>query len=387
MKERLIVIGASYLQVPLVLKARELGIETHVFAWEQGAVAREYCDYFYPVSIIEKDLVLKESLRIKPHGVVSIGSDLATVTVNYIAANLGLIGNSMHTTEVTTNKWEMRKTLSMHGLPCPRFVQPNSDNKSVKIGFEYPAIVKPTDRSGSRGVTMVTNNTELVDAIARARSESFRGEVIIEEFVEGKEISVEMITWKGKHYSLAMTDKVTTGAPYFIETQQHQPSALDQEIKRRCVEIVEKALTCLGVNYGASHSELLITQSGNIYIVEIGARMGGDCIGSHLVRLSTGYDFVKGVIDISLDRFDGVSKPDSNYAGIYYLLSEPGKVLKIRDKTNDYKQVVEKMVFAKEGDIVPPIRESGERLGYFIYQQKNSKFVPKEEVIAIETRP
>jgi len=85
MKRSLIIIGASYLQMPLITKARQMGIETHVFAWEEGAVARDHCDHFYPISIVEKEAILQVAKKIRPAGVLSIASDLAAITVNYLA--------------------------------------------------------------------------------------------------------------------------------------------------------------------------------------------------------------------------------------------------------------------------------------------------------------
>ena len=125
MKKRLIIIGASYLQLPLILKAREMGIETHAFAWEEGAVAKSYCDYFYPISIVEKDTIVNEARRIQPDGVASIGSDLAAVTVNYIANELGLTGNSLETTALTTNKYLMRKSCQIQALRVRSSFWPN----------------------------------------------------------------------------------------------------------------------------------------------------------------------------------------------------------------------------------------------------------------------
>ena len=97
--KKLVIIGANNFQLPLIKKAKQLGMETHVFAWEKGAVGREFADYFYPISIIEKELILKEAEKIKPDGIISIGSDLATATVNYVADKLGLIGNSLECTK------------------------------------------------------------------------------------------------------------------------------------------------------------------------------------------------------------------------------------------------------------------------------------------------
>jgi biotin carboxylase len=384
MKAKLVVIGASYLQLPLILKAREMGIETHAFAWEAGAVAKDHCDFFYPISIIEKESILKETRKIQPNGVASIGSDLAAVTVNYIANELDLIGNSLDTTTLTTNKYLMRQKLSDSGLSCPKFLLAKQDTSLEEIDLKFPVIVKPTDRSGSRGVTKVSEISEVLSAVKRALSESLKNEAIIEEFIEGQEISVEMITWEGEHHFLAITDKVTTGPPYFVETQQHQPSLISSQLRDKVLDTVYQALTCLGVTFGASHSELLITPDDNAFIVEIGARMGGDCIGSHLVQLSTGYDFVKGVIEVSLGNFQLPEKPNQGYSGIYYLTAQPGIIKQIVDRTSSFTQVVERDIFVKEGDTIQELRKSGDRLGYYIYAG-SEKFVPDVNPLAIIT--
>ena len=91
--KKLAIIGASYLQLPLILKAKDLGLETHVFAWAAGDVGEEAADHFYPISITEKDLILEECRKIGISGICSIASDLAVLTVNYVAENMGLTGN------------------------------------------------------------------------------------------------------------------------------------------------------------------------------------------------------------------------------------------------------------------------------------------------------
>ena len=109
--EKLIIIGANEFQKKLIDKAREMGYETHVFAWEEGAIAKNSCDFFYPISIRDIDAILNHAKTIRPIGVCSIGSDLANITVNTIAKELNLIGNSLDCILVTTNKFEMRKRL------------------------------------------------------------------------------------------------------------------------------------------------------------------------------------------------------------------------------------------------------------------------------------
>ena len=302
--KKLAIIGANDFQNQLILKAKALGYETHVFAWECGDVGEKTADFFYPISIVEKEAILEECRRIKPDGVCSIASDLASITVNYVAEKLGLPCNQTKYSGIQTNKYEMRKALREVGLPCPKFVrvEKTSDFKSLLADFSFPVIVKPTDRSGSRNIMKLECLVGIEDAVAAACDVSFEKKAIIEEFLTGNEYSMETITYKGKHHFLAVTKKYTTGAPHFIETGHKQPSDLPEEIIEKAKTIIFKALDALHVENSAGHSEFRVDENGNINIIEIGARMGGGCIGSDLVYLSTGNDFVNMVIDISCSR-------------------------------------------------------------------------------------
>ena len=374
---KIAVIGASYLQVPLIKRAGEMGFETHTFAWLENAVGQEYSDYFYPVSVREKDEILRICQEIAPQGIISIGSDIAIETVNYVAGRMGLVCNSLECTKLTTNKYLMRKRLQDHQLPVPDFCRVTRDMLYDPKKITLPVIVKPTDRSGSRAVTKVQKSELINKALNNAFAESFCDEAIVEESLDGREISVEMISWRGEHHFISCTDKTTTGAPYYVETAQHQPADISKEIEENAVLIVKRALDALEVQYGASHSELLITQNNDIYIIEIGARMGGDCIGSDLVELSTGYDYVSGVIEICTGKFSYIKRKHNGFAGICYCMPGPGKVINIIDNTDNYPEIRKKQVFVKAGDIIPEIKDSSARPAYFIYQSQDAGF--KEE--------
>jgi len=385
--KKLAIIGASYLQLPLIFKAREQGLETHVFAWEEGAVGKDHCDHFYPVSIIEKEEILKICRKIKIDGILSIASDLAIVTVNFIAEKLGLTGNSSESAIISTNKYLMRECLMKYNLPCPQFYKVTGAEQ-IRSDIPLPVIVKPTDRSGSRGVTRVDRQEDLAPAVDRALSESLVKEAIIESFMQGREISVEMISWQGVHEFLACTDKVTSGLPYFVELQHHQPANLDPEHQSRIIKAVRKALDALKVRYGASHSEVMIHDDNSFSIVEIGARMGGDHIGAELVQLSTGFDFLSGVIDIALGVKPEISTGVQKYAGIYYITPEQGIVTGIADRSKEIPSVVQSNIYVKAGDrVVYPVRESQHRSAYFIYQaDRKTLFDDLTKVIKIKTR-
>ncbi len=305
MAEKIVIIGASDFQDPLIRKAKEKGYETHVFAWKDGAVGEKTADYFYPVSITEKEKILEICRELRPAGIASIGSDLAVVTVNYLAEQLGLRGNGPENTRLATNKYEMRRAFAAHGDPSPRFRlirEENQEWEELTEGLRYPLIVKPADRSGSRGITKLDGPEGLAEAAKAAMDYSFLHQAVIEEYMQGEEFSVEFISYEGRHHFLAMTRKFTTGAPHFIETGHVQPAGVEQAVAERVKQVVSHALDTLHVVWGASHAEVMIDSQGQVSIVEIGARMGGDCIGSDLVPLSTGYDFVGMVVDIACGK-------------------------------------------------------------------------------------
>lgn len=298
----LAIIGASYLQRPLVERAKEMGLRTLCFAWAEGAVCKELCDVFYPVSVTEREEILRICREENIDGICTIGSDIAAPTVAYVAEQMGLTGNKYEAAVRANNKYLMREALVKAGVDCPLFMCMNSlefrDESLEKLAL--PLIVKPSDRSGSLGVQKIERWEDLQAAVERAEQLSIAGEAMIEEYIDGCEISVEMISCRGTHYALQITDKVTTGAPHFVELAHHQPSDLPAAMQTHIFDITRHALDALGLTNGASHSEYKITKEGRIVVMEIGGRMGGDFIGSHLVRLSTGYDFVEGVIRVAL---------------------------------------------------------------------------------------
>lgn len=301
-KKKFAIIGANEFQNRLILKAKEMGFETHVFAWQAGDVGEYTADCFYPISITDKEEILEQCRKIQPEGVVSIGSDLAVHAVCYVAEALGLTTNSSADMLACTNKFEMRRRFRDARLDTPQFIKVAEGEAPELSGLRFPVIVKPTDRSGSRGITKVHGEDALPSALETAWENSFERAAIVEEYIEGEEYSLETISYAGNHRLLAVTKKFTTGAPHFIETGHQQPSGLPEEWIQRAEKLIFRALDALHIQYGASHSEVRINDRGEIRIIEIGARMGGDCIGSDLVQISTGYDYVRMVIDIACGK-------------------------------------------------------------------------------------
>lgn len=361
----LAVIGASYLQRPLVEKAREMGLRVICFAWADGAVCADIADAFYPISIVERDEILEICRKEKIDGICTIASDVAAPTVAYVAEKLHLNGNSFDSALRANNKYLMRKAFSEAVIPCPRFTKVHKNEEIDFTGWSFPLIVKPCDRSGSLGVMKVAHLEELRAQIDASLSLSFSQEAIVEEFIEGREISVEFISYHGRHYPLTITDKVTTGAPHFVELEHHQPAELSKEQFEMVYALTKQALDALGITDGASHTEFKITDEGAIYIIELGARMGGDFIGSDLVRLSKGYDFVKGVIDVALDSFEEPVLTDNHHSGVFFLCKESERLLPCFQHGYDNSVIVRKELMTHN---LKSVSCSADRSGYFIYQ-------------------
>ena len=372
--KKLAVIGASYLQLPLVKKAKEMGLEVHCFAWAEGAVCKELADYFYPISIVEKEEILNTCQKVGIDGICTIASDVAAPTVAYVANKMNLIGNDYDAAVKANNKYRMREAFIKAGVPCPKFlmVTPETFNTTEVIDklseFQYPMIAKPSDRSGSLGVTKITMPSQFYSAVELAMEKSFKHQAMVEEFIGGQEISVEFISYNGVHYPLQITDKVTTEAPHFVELEHHQPSTLSEEMFATIYDITKNALNALGLTNGASHAEYKITKEGRIVIMEIGGRMGGDFIGSDLVRLSTGYDFVKGVINVALGEFSKPVKTLNMCSGVYFLCKETEHLKTTIEHWQENPSFVKGEITNNE---LHEVTCSADRSGYVIYQTNN----------------
>ena len=377
--KKIAIIGASYLQLPLIEKAKSMGYQTHVFAWKCGDVGEDAADYFYPISIIEKEEILIECEKIGIDGICSIASDLASITVNYIANEMNLVGNSMKTTAVSTNKSIMKKCFETHGVPSPKAFFLKNGNNYKDIDVKYPLVVKPIDRSGSRGVSRVENYEELYRAVEFAKSQGFCDDILIEEFAEGQEYSVECISWCGKHTMLMATKKYTTKGPYFVEKAHMEPGIEDERILEKVKKEVFCALDALEVMNGASHSEVKIDDNGRILFIEIGARMGGDCIGSSLVKLSTGVDYVEQVINIAMGKEPCLDKDSSanhnvyQYVAIRYIFDNSDIEIYKKLEKEHPDAILESDIPQSVNGIV---HDSSERFGYYIFAGEEGEVLP-----------
>ncbi len=370
MSKKIAVLGANKSSMPFYRQARNLGYEIIGIAYAEGAVCKEYCDRFYPVSFADKDKVLDICRDEKIDGIISFTLESALPTVVYVASAMGLVSNSEECLQLTQSKYAQRQALEMAGIPVPKYYLILDEADLSKVQCRFPVIVKPVDSGGSQGICKVDSPNRLLEAYRYAIGYSRTSRAIVEEFVDGREFSVEYISHRGHHYFLQITDKVTSGAPRFVELQHHQPAQIPSSVWERIKTMVENALTALKIENSASHTEIKWNSNDELFIIETGARMGGDHITSDLVKLSTGYDFVDGAIKLAINQFEVPVFPMRMFSGVYFyskLAPEVGEIIRQHQK---WPEIVECEL---SDEPLKEVKSNADRGGYLLYQSSKGK--------------
>lgn len=374
MKYKVAIIGASTGQLPICQKANELGYETHCFAYDKGAVCKEIVYKFHSISILDKDAIVEECKNIKIDAVVSNASDLTAEVASYVAEQLGLVCTPYSTLMALHDKHYVRSiTEQIDGLSTPRFYMYRGIDHDI-----YPCVVKPCEGAGKKGVSFVNGKDEFTKAIQYALND-YHGNIIVEEYISGKEISVESISYKGQHYIIQITDKDSSSAPHFVELGHHQPARISEVIRNKINQVIPEILNTMGYTNGASHVELKYSDS-SLFLIEANLRGGGDYISNELVQYSTGIDYLKCMIDVALGIFEfPVQIKEMSYSGVYFLCKQTEYLLPFFEYAQDKDWLVESMIYSKKLKLS---HTNYERNGYLIYKA-NRKIDPNMSNIVI----
>lgn len=370
-QDRLLIIGASVLQLPAILKAKEMGFYVGVADYNPDAVGIPYADEYFNVSTIDVDGVTETAGKFAPKGIVTLATDMPMRSIAAANKACGLTGISFETAVKATDKAEMIRAFEEHGVEHPWFFTAGNrdefDNIVGKVTF--PCIIKPTDNAGSRGVVLAHDASELIAAYEYSHNESRGGAVIVEEYLQGPEFSVEVMVVGGEPHVLQITDKLTTGAPHFVEMGHSQPSRQSRENQEALSDLAVRACKAVGINVGPAHVEMILTKNGP-KMVELGARMGGDCITTHLVPLSTGIDMVRATIDTACGKVPDIQQKFSKGSAIRYFRTSAG-LLRSVEGIEDAKRIpgVREVTVVKEtGTEITDIGSSVDRVGFVIAQ-------------------
>lgn len=347
-----------------------------------NAVGLQYADKQICANITSEEEMVAIAKQEQIDGVIHPCSEVSMNVMGRIHDELNLSGVSRKQAVVATNKHLMREAFKKGDAPSPISILAKSAEDAWEQFMAMPgdAILKPSRNSGSRGIAKVSKGSNGVSEVSKedfyklydiALEESRDNSVLIEQFIEGPEFSVEIIVWEGKVNVLTVTDKKTTEAPHFVELGHNQPSCFPEETVALIKDAAVRGVKALGVNKCACHAEVKV-QDGRAYLMEIGARMGGDFISTVLTRLSTGIDMVAAAIDCALNiEPDLTPKAAPQGVCIRYFCPKPGKLVSISntEALND-PRVHEWEIYHQVGDEIPEVTSSLCRSGHVIVTEE-----------------
>lgn len=379
MNKKIMILGASILQLPAIQQAKAMGY--HVIAvdmnpdavgFQESGIEKEI------ISTIDIPAVVEAARRHNIDGVMTLASDMPMRSVAAVAKELGLVGITDDTALKATNKAVMRQALKEHNVPIPKFFRVASAeaySEAVKQ-FHCAFIVKPADNSGSRGIFKIEDLSDeqaIKQAYEYSRQHSRNGDVVVEEYMSGPEVSVETLTVNGQCHVIQITDKLTTGAPHFVEMGHSQPTKHDEATAQRIRDVAIAANKAIGITNGPSHTEIIVTEEGP-KIVELGARLGGDCITTHLVPLSTGVNMVECCIKIALGEEPDIYPKFSKGSAIRYFQQKAGLIKDIVgvDKAQEIEGINQISIVYGIGERITGIDSSAARMGFVIAQGQNA---------------
>ena len=377
--KKLLVLAAGILQVPVIKKAKEMGIYVVAADGSEHAVGLQLADKPIVVNITSEEEMLRIAREEQVDGVIHPCSEVSMNVMGRINDELGLSGISREAAIRATNKHLMREAFEAGNAPSPKSILTESAEDAwnhLQNGFDSDGILKPSRNSGSRGIAKVTRDMpkeDFVKAYDVALNESRDKSVLIEQFIEGPEFSIEIIVWDSKVNVLTVTDKKTTEAPHFVELGHSQPSCFSAEDVEKLKAAAVAGVKALGVNNCACHAEAKL-MDGEAYLMEIGARLGGDFISTELTHLSTGIDMVAAAINCALG-IEPCLEPTEEKHGvcIRYFCPKPGKLVNISNTEvlND-ERVYLWEIYHKEGDMIPEVTSSLCRSGHVIVTEKDA---------------
>ena len=371
-KKSILVFGVGELQRSIIRRAKLKGLFTIGIDPCADAVCKDEVDAFEIVDGQDFEGTCAVVEKYGVDAIVTAATDKPLVMMARVAEKYGFPFYSVETAQWSTDKYQMKQRFLEGGVPCARGRLIAKAEEADDL--YYPLIVKPRDNSGSRGVKLCRNKEELQEAMQEALQYSHLDTVLVEEYIEGQEYSIEGLHYEGKSEVIQFTEKTTTEFPYNVELAHKQPANLTENQKNDIWELVSKIANCMHFGNCPSHTELKINERG-IFIIETSPRLGGDYITSTLVPLSTGINMEDQLLNIALgEKVDTQTGRVEKASGVCFFCLPEGVVKHIDPKIEDvvsWPGVYSFELKLKEGDEVHQITSSLNRYGEVIISVEN----------------
>ena len=374
--KQLLILGGGFLQIYVIKRAKELGYYVHVLDGDSQARGYKYADKYEVIDIKDEEECLRYARENNIDGVLTAATDFSVLSVSRISSELHLPGINYKSATLIKNKASVRKCLFDAKADDTGYsfeISSLEDIPDVLKIIHFPVMVKPCDGSGSRGASRVDKAEDFEQACIEAMNASSSHRVVAEPFVPGKEYGVESYVDQDEIRVLAVMQKEMTEHPYYAELGHAIPSGLSSEMECKVINCVKRAIMALGVNRGSVNMDILIGADGDVHIVDVGARMGGNLIGSHIVPLGTGIDYMGNMIKAAVGDPTDWGIPNSLRPVATKLLAlTPGVIQALPDFDAIEKQYGVKIEHhLKVGDVINEYHTNLDGCGYVVATADN----------------
>jgi biotin carboxylase len=370
-------VGAGRHQRRAILRAKELGLRVVAVDRNRDAVGLEHADEAHVVDFVDVEGVIDVARRSGIDGVLTVSADRAVPVVAAVAEDLGLPGIGRQTAHLMTHKVAMRRRLAEGGVPQPRFAAVRVRREARPAGdtVGFPAVLKPADSGGQRGLFLLRSADDLDRHLHAALAESPSGEAIVEAYTEGLELNGLVVARGGEPYLLLLSDRLRPqGEGFGVGWIHSYPSKLFGDVLEEAERVALRAVRTLGLRDGIAFPQLIVSE-GQALVVEVAARIPGGQMAD-LAFHALGVDLVEIALRQALGEEAGddiVVPRRSRPTAIRFLTAKPGplptgKVTKVSglERVLQAPGVVQADVFLQEGETIRPVRLDGDRRGYVI---------------------
>ncbi len=369
----ILILGGGTMQIPAITIARSKGWKVILADGNANAEARGLADFFEHIDLKDKEAIACAAKSYKERsgldGVFTAGTDFSA-TVAFVAESLGLPGISYETALNATDKARMRDKFLKNGVPSPKHLSMTAkdDPRSSLNGIDFPVVLKPVDNMGARGVVKVNTKEEMVPAFESALSFSRSGRVIVEEYMEGPELSLDALVWNGRITICGIADRHICFPPYFVEMGHTMPTILPEKTVTEAIDVFKRGIVSLGITTGAAKGDIKITHKGAM-IGEIAARLSGGYMSGWTYPYASGVVVTEAALNIAVGEPPGDLEPVIDHVSAERaFISIPGKIREITgfDTAMTMPKIKAGFIRVYKGtDVVFP-RNNVEKCGNFI---------------------